>query len=138
MPISRAPGWRRLAGRRAALVLLLAPSAACQTWQLQTLPLPGTPAAPVVAAPHARLTRMDGRVDELRDVRVERDTVRGQLLGPRRLEGRAAVPLDSVQKLEVWRVSADRTVGLVVGTLLVAGLVTFATAPWKPQPSSSY
>lgn len=111
MPRSRAPGWRGLAGRRTAPLLLvfLAPAAACQAWRAEPLRATGAPAE------HARLTRLDGRVDELLDARVERDTVRGDRLGHRGREDAVAVPLDSVRRFEVRRVSGPRTLGLAAG-----------------------
>ena len=130
MPMFPAPRWRSLAGRRTALplllTLLLTPAAACRAWRAEPLPAPGARAALVVAAEHARLTRLDGRVDELLDARVERDTVRGDLLGPRGREGAVAVPLDSVRRLQVRHVSGALTAALAGGlVLLYSGLGGF-------------
>ena len=99
----------------------------CRTWQAVPIPRDGSPAP---SAAHARLTRHDGRVDEVADARVEGDTMRAERYhsapGPGRVA--VAVPLDSVRDVEVRRVSWPRTLGLAAGVILVS-LVLAPLAP---------
>ncbi len=102
--------------RRRAALLLLTSGAGCRTWQPVPLPPAGAP-APLA---RVRVTRADDR-----QVEVLRASVRGDTLYGERRDGAspgrgaaAAVPLDSVRRLEARRVSGARTGALAAGVLL--------------------
>jgi hypothetical protein len=80
---------------------------ACRTWQPAPLPHVGGPARQT--ARHARLVHPNGRIEELKNVVIERDTVRAELRRPVAGRGSVVVPLDSVRTLEVRAVSPGRT-----------------------------
>jgi hypothetical protein len=108
------------AWRARALVLLAAVTGAgaCRTWRAAELPRDGASVQrPAVATGRARLTYVDGRVDDVFGAYVAQDTLRAERYVITRAQGRVAlaVPMDSVQALEVRRVSWGRTLGLVVG-----------------------
>ena len=110
-----------VARRARALILLAAVPfvGACRTWRPAALPRDGASVerpAPT-ATGRARLTYVDGRVDDVFAAYVDQDTLRAERYIVTRAQGRVAlaVPLDSVRALEVRRVSWGRTLGLVVG-----------------------
>jgi hypothetical protein len=101
------------------LVLLLW-LAGCHTWARATSRPAPAPSGAIEG--RARATRADGSVLYLVGARVDGDTLRGQIdaapgeRGPRAV----AVPVDSVRRLDVRRLSVGRTAALGGGGVLVA------------------
>jgi hypothetical protein len=108
---------RRDAARRAGALALLVATSACRTWRAEPVPAGATPGRAVAA--HVRATRADGTWLELREARVDRDTLRGVRWSADGLTPATptAIPLDSVRRLEARRVSTKRTVWLGVGLM---------------------
>ena len=105
---------RRNRGQRRATVLsflmILLVVGACHSWQPAPLPRAGDAPRPVAAT--ARVTYVDGRVEQVARARVERDTLRAERAGVA-----LAVPLDSVRAVHVRRLHWVRTLGLAAGVL---------------------
>jgi hypothetical protein len=121
------PRIRRL-GRRAALSIALAGAVGCQTWRQvpAAAPAPGTARQ---LPDRVRVTRADLTVQELRRVRMVRDS----LIGYARPAGagdsvRVALALAEVRRIEARGTRPVATVGLFFGVLLAVGIVATASA----------
>ena len=122
--------------RHTRVLLLLAAipgGTACRTWRPAELPRDGGSAQRPASAVsgRARLTYVDGRVEDVFAAYVDRDTLRAERYVITRAQGRVAlaVPLDSVRALDVRRVSWGRTLGLAVGiysAVALLGVLLFA------------
>ena len=124
---------RRLISHWALLLPLLV---ACRTWRAEPLPLGRAPDRAVRG--HFRATRADGTRVELTRVRIEGDTLRGEL---RASEGEAqrtpvAIPVDSVRGIERRRVSVARSVGLYFGVMGVFFFLAHAVGAETGGPGS--
>lgn len=106
---------RGAADRRAALPLLML-VAGCRTWQPVPPPPAGTPTRPT----RVRVLRTDGSRLEVVRAYVRGDTLYGKRRDGLAPGGRAvaAVPVDSIRRLEALRVSGARTGALAGGLLL--------------------
>jgi hypothetical protein len=112
--------------RRGAALLLLTLGAGCRSWQPVLPPLAGAPSRPT----RVRVTRADGSRVELVGASVRGDTLYGERRGGA-APGRgavAAVPLDSVRRLEARGVSGARTGTLAAGVLLGLAAVVYLFA----------
>lgn len=119
--------------RFAAAILLAAYLPACTSYQAMTAPATElqAPPKPIRAA---RITLSSGERFELRTPLVYGDSIRGF-----NLKGQAEnVAMADVTKVEVKKVSASKTVGLVLGTVVVGGIIAGAVyfANCDSQPSS--
>jgi len=110
--------------RSLAVSALLLSTAACHSWRPQT-----TPAPQVVEQMNGRGTvrilRRDQSVMVLSEPRVEGDSIVGTVGTPPQ---RAAVAVADVQRIDTRRVSATRTGGLAVGTIVLVSVVAIAAA----------
>lgn len=107
----------------AASILMLS-TAACHSWRPQS-----TPAPQVVEQMNGRGTvrilRRDGSVMVLASPQVAGDSIVGTTGNPPQ---RAAVAVADVQRIDTRRVSATRTGGLAVGTIVLVSAVAIAAA----------
>ena len=129
---------RLRAARALLLAVLAAPAAgttACATWHHATegevAPRPPDPDARV------RVTRRDGAMAVLTRVRVQNDTLAGDVVDPEPgTPTRVAISLREVERVELRRVDTDRTVLLVIGVgvgaaLLAVLAVVSALSDWN-------
>ena len=118
-----------IARLRPLVLLLWLPG--CHTWERRDLTTGPAPRGAVQG--RVRATRADGSVLDLVRVRVDQDTLRGELDALPRGRGPSAVavPLDSVRRLDARRFSVRRTAalggGIVLGTwaLLLGAFFAF-------------
>lgn len=110
--------------RSLAASLLLLSAAACHSWRPQT-----TPAPQVVEQMNGRgtvrIVRNDQSVMVLSEPRVEGDSIVGTTGTPPQ---RAAVAVADVQRIDTRRVSATKTGGLAVGTIVLVSVIAVAAA----------
>jgi hypothetical protein len=129
---------RLRAARALLLAVLAAPAAgttACATWhhatEREVAPVPSDPDARV------RVTRRDGAMAVLTRVRVQNDTLAGDVVDPEPgTPTRVAISLREVERVELRRVDTDRTVLLVIGVgvgaaLLAVLAVVSALSDWN-------
>lgn len=113
---------RHLSLRRAVAVLLFVfQLAGCTTWHVETLP-----PAEVIAQRHPdrlRVEGADGKRQMFYGPEVQGDSLRGREWPAS--TGSRAVPLDRVRSVSTSRVSAGRTIGLVLGIPAAAVLGFF-------------
>jgi hypothetical protein len=110
------------------LMLIIAYSAACHSWQ--TVGPTPTEYLQGHKVEDARITRTDGTVLELQNPRVAGDSLTGQLPGspPRSL------PLSEVDSLAVRRTDAGRTmllIGGITAIVISASALGLAASGWE-------
>ena len=117
-------GGVRLLARTLLLAYL---AAACTAYHVKTAPVAETLAVP---AREARVTVRNGGTFELRDVRVQGDSVVGM---DRRQSTRFAVPVSAVQEIEVRETSVSRSLllgaGIAAGAFAVLLILAVTTLP---------
>ena len=100
-----------------AVVLLVAYVPACTSYQALVDPVEGL-RAPAKPIERARITLVSGERFEL-----EKPVILGDSLsGTRKDVGSVSVGLSDIMKAEVRRPDTDKTVGLVVGIVVLAGV----------------
>ena len=124
MSIRGTCGMVRLFARTLLLAYL---AAACTAYHAKTAPVPETLATP---AREARVTLRNGGTFEVRDARVQGDSVVGTVRGQ---SMRFAVPVSDVQEVEVRETSVSRSLllgaGIVVGAFAALLALVIATVP---------
>jgi hypothetical protein len=106
-----------------AIVVLVAYLPACTSYQALADPVAGL-RAPVKPVERARITLVSGERFELRNLTVIGDS----LSGVREGAGPTSLAFAEVAKAEVRKPDSDKTAGLVVGILAVAGLAALLVA----------
>jgi hypothetical protein len=122
------PTMRR-AARRRIVPLLVVLAGACQTWKMETGPVPEALNANPLPN-HIRVAMADGRKLELEVPRLAGDSVRG-FVGDGKL---AAVPVDGVVKLERRETNGGGTAAAVVGlgaTVALLAVVAQGLSEWS-------
>ena len=104
-------------------------AAACSTYKVSTAPVAETLAKPVQ---EARVTVRGRGVVDLRDVRVNGDSMVGFVRGP---STRFAVETSAVEAVEVKRLDTMRTVLLTAGIVGAAFIALLAAAAATLPPS---
>jgi hypothetical protein len=123
--MSSAHAPRRLFPHRRSALLLVPLLLGCHSWQRQPLPTSGSPDQ--VIAGRVRAVWTDGAptvaTPELTRARLTRDTLYAEHYVIRRGRGpvMVTVPVDSIRRLEVRRLSWGRSLGLVLGIWLGVG-----------------
>jgi hypothetical protein len=117
--------------RLAAAILLLAYVPACTSYQVMTDPSTGL-LAPVKPVEEVRITLRTGERFELNSPLVYGDSLKGF-----QIEGSArSVAMGDMTEVEVRKPSAGKTVGLVLGIAVAAGLVAGGIAMANYEPWS--
>jgi len=119
--------------RRVLACLLVAGLlAGCSSWHATNVPEPAPAPSPTRDLGTVRVRLADGRSFRLEHARVDADSLRGTVPRAERTPlttGRAAFALGDVRSFEVQRISAGRTVGLVVFlAVTVGGAAAFVIA----------
>ena len=99
--------------RRLLPLLLL--TLACTSFQRQSIPGPGDEA---LQAREARITRNDGSVHSLINVRVDGDSLTGFTSSN---AARVAIATSDISTIEIRQTSEKRTAGLITGIVVGAG-----------------
>jgi hypothetical protein len=107
----------------AASVLLLS-TAACHSWRAQTTPAPRV-VEQMNGRGTVRIVRRDQSVMVLSSPQVVGDSIVGTTGDPPR---RATVAVADVQRIDTRRVSATKTGGLAIGTIVLVSVVAVAAA----------